>query len=175
MNTAYAGGILADCDNASPKIKYCYNEGYVYATAHKYTYAGGVVARLNYGASVERCFNSGDVETYSNSCSYIGGLIGWGSNCLVKESYNEGVVNAIAYDYSYAGGVVGFTEFPSVIEHIYNRGRVLSNSYYYKSFVGGIIGNVHNFSHIPTLVRSCYNAGQLYAVSSAFWEEYAVR
>lgn len=168
LNTAYAGGILADCDNASPKIKYCYNEGYVYATAHKYTYAGGVVARLNYGASVERCFNSGDVETYSNSCSYIGGLIGWGSNCLVKESYNEGVVNAIAYDYSYAGGVVGFTEFPSVIEHVYNRGRVLSNSYYYKSFVGGIIGNVHNFSHIPTLVRSCYNAGQLYAVSSAF-------
>ncbi len=166
LNTAYGGGILADCDNGSPLIQYCCNDGYVYVTAYKYVYAGGIIARLNYNASIEGCFNAGIIETYSNSYAYTGGLVGLGNNCLINESYNDAAVYAVAYDYAYAGGIIGFTEHTSSISNVYNKGNVLSNSYYYKSYVGGIIGNVHNYSYMPTILKSCYNVGYLYSISS---------
>ena len=163
---AYGGGIYAHSDNSGFLVLNSYNHGSIFVNASKYAYAGGIVAQMNNSTSIKQCFNLGTINANAENYAYAGGLAGLGSTCSISCCYNEGEINAFANDYSCAGGIIGMTEYTSSLSDIYNLGEVRAHSYYFRSFVGGIIGFMYNYSFTPTYVNDCYHIGQMKSVAS---------
>ena len=147
----FVGGIVGYMSNytyVESLVEYCINHGTITATTGTNNYVGGVVGSASYGVAIRYCGNEGVVNGYTS----IGGITGDGSIPIIS-CYNTGDVTGSS---ERVGGIAGFSN--KLTQDCYNIGAVTGQSQ-----VGGIVGNLNNYSSPSGFVENCYNVGSVTA------------
>lgn len=148
----YVGGIAGHFVGT---IQDCLVEKFeIIAKSNNTCYAGGILGRVEYGATVNQVFNYANVFAYSKEANvYTGGIAG-NSLTNISNAINKGKIQAVsnnANGYCYAGGIAGSCSY--TITNAYNTGEIKSGSKSsttinnvsvvrnFVSYAGGIVGN----------------------------------
>jgi hypothetical protein len=167
-DSAYAGGLVGDCNASNVSYNYSCSIGSIYATgnvsaigSNGSVYAGGLSGR---GISIGSSYATGNVSAIgSNGSVYAGGLSGYGGS--ISNSYSAGNVSAIGnnivnggsnfdYDNVRAGGLSGYARG---ITNSYSAGNVsaIGNSNVY---AGGLSGSLSGSS---VGITNSYSVGNI--------------
>ena len=122
---------------------------------------GGIVGNCRDGV-INRCTNEGSVSDEQNSDkyrAYVGGIVGFESeNSKIKNSNNTANVTATGKSpLNSVGGIAGVVA-SSVLNKVYNTGKVTGENSENNGYVGGIVGFCSNGS---AMVKNTYNKGEV--------------
>ncbi|MCD7946688.1 MAG: Ig-like domain-containing protein [Oscillospiraceae bacterium] len=155
----------------------CWNVGSVTAGGSR-ALVGGVVGYMYYSSEVLRCYNAGAVSytgtytatneattAYAGTGGIAGVAVGFsGYEAIMNDCYNKGAVTSRT---GRVGGLVGnlvsrtgasFVELTGS----YNTGEVILLDTLIGS-AGGLVGRVYSTSSNVMVLKSCYNAGTVFA------------
>lgn len=124
-------------------------------------YVGGLVGQLSEGSLIE-CENHGNLTLgQTHGKGYVGGAVGVIYPAgLVDKCVNTGTIVSESSEADGIGGLTGLQQGGDV-KGCVNQGKLVVNAGRYSCHVGGIVGNMYNYSAKTTTVSRCVNEGQI--------------
>lgn len=124
-------------------------------------YVGGLVGQLSSGSLIE-CENAGSLTLrQTKGKGYVGGAVGVIYPAgMVDKCVNSGKLVSESSNMQGFGGVVGLQQGGDT-KGCVNEGNLVVNACYGTASVGGIVGNLYNYTAKVTTVQKCVNNGSI--------------
>lgn len=159
------GGLVGEVRSSGSSISECTNTASVCGALE----TGGIVGLCGSECMIEKSVNTGRISVSGDAGSAsIGGLAGRSENgTTLKNSRNTGFIECSA-DCAAGGimGTVGGQKTTITIENCYNRGHIL-DVYGSGNPIGGIAGEIVDYSKKKPAIKKCYNAGSIDSLGDA--------